>query len=144
MLPGLVPSSRPARRVLAAAVSLVAAAALVVAPGSVASGSVAALDGVTNDSTDGHREARLPRIRGSVGPDFVISINKDLVPAGRYKLIVRDRGTIHNFRIMGTGVDERTGVPETGKYEFKIEVVAGTYKIFCGPHRSMRTSLTVT
>ena len=103
---GFDSSSRPTRRALAAAVSLLVATALVVVPGSVASGSTSAPAGVSDDSTDGHREGALPRLKGSVGPGFDISISDNSVAAGRYKLIVKDEGTIHNFHISGTGVDK--------------------------------------
>ena len=85
----------------------------------------------------------LPIIRGVVGPDFVISINQDTVPAGRYKLIVRDRGTIHNFHFFGPGVDRRTRVAGTGKWVWRVELSRGTYTAACVPHGSMSTKLTV-
>ena len=43
----------------------------------------------------------LPRLTGTVGPDFDISIDQASVPAGRYKLVVRDRGTITTSRSSG-------------------------------------------
>ncbi len=141
---GFDSSSRPTRRALAAAASLLVAAALVMVPGSVASGSTSAPAGVSDDSTDGHREGALPRLKGSVGPGFDISISPNSVPAGRYKLIVKDESTIHNFHISGTGVDKKTGVPFVGRKVFKITFTAGTYDIVCDRHSSMNTTLTVT
>ncbi len=141
---GFDSSSRPTRRALAAAVSLLVAAALVVVPGSVASGSTSAPAGVSDDSTDGHRSQGLPRLIGRVGPGFDISISDNSVPAGRYKLIVRDRSTIHNFHISGTGVDKKTGIPFEGRKVFKITFTAGTYDIVCDKHSSMDTTLRVT
>ncbi len=142
---GFDSSSRPARRALAAAVSLLVAAALVVVPGSVASGSTSAPAGVSDDSTDGHREARLPRLVGTVGPGFEISLSDNSVPAGRYKLVVRDRSTIHNFHILGQGVAKKTSVPGTGRTIFRVQLRPGTYVAFCDPHApDMFTTLTVT
>jgi plastocyanin len=67
------------------------------------------------------------------------------VPAGKYKLVVQDKGTIHNFHIFGAGVDKKTGIPETGKTVFRIRLKAGTYTIQCDAHSmSMNTLLTVT
>jgi plastocyanin len=115
---------------LAAATGVACVAALAVAPASAA----------TDD-----RPSALPRIKGHVGPGFEISINKASVPAGRYKLIVKDEGTIHNFHILGTGVDKATGIPETGTFKFRIRLSPGTYQIQCDQHSaSMNTTLTVT
>lgn len=123
-----------ARVALAIVTSIVCAAAFAVAPAS------AATDAAPLDRGD-----RLPRIQGVVGPGFDISINVDSVPAGRYKLVVRDKSTIHNFHISGTGIDEETSVPETGKQVFRVNLVPGRYKIVCDPHSdSMRTRLKVT
>jgi hypothetical protein len=120
---------RRGRAVLAAATGVACAAALAVAPASAASG--------------GHRG--LPVLKGIVGPGFTISISDDSVPAGRYKLVVNDKGTIHNFHIFGDGVDKATSIPLTGKTKFKVKLKVGTYQIQCDQHStSMFTTLTVT
>ena len=119
---------RRGRAVLAAATGVACAAALAVAPASAASG---------------HRG--LPVLKGSVGPGFEISISDHSVPAGRYKLVVNDKGTIHNFHIFGDGVDKATSIPLTGKTKFKVKLKVGTYQIQCDQHStSMFTTLTVT
>lgn len=93
----------------------------------------------------GGRAGALPVLRGTVGPDFVITFSDDSIPAGRYKVIVRDRGTIHNFHIFGRGVDKDTSVPGTGKTVWKIRFRPGTYTIQCDPHSAMmNTTLEVT
>ena len=123
-------TSRWLRAALAAATAVACAAALAVAPATAAS--------------DGRPDA-LPKLHGSVGPDFVITIDETSVPAGRYKLIVRDKGTIHNFHIFGEGVDKATSVPGTGRTAFRIRLKAGTYTIQCDAHPlQMNTTLTVT
>lgn len=123
-----------ARVALAAATGIACAAALALAPAS------AATDAAPLDRGD-----RLPRIHGVVGPGFDISVSVDSVPAGRYKLVVRDKSTIHNFHVVGAGVDEQTSVSQTGKQAFRVNLVAGKYKMVCDPHSdSMRTTLKVT
>src|SRR5687768_6793150 len=67
------------------------------------------------DSATDSRPRALPVIKGTVGPGFDISINQSSVPAGRHRLVVRDRSTIHNFHFFGPGVDRRTGVRGTGR-----------------------------
>jgi hypothetical protein len=113
---------------VATAVSAVCAAALAVAPASASAGDVRAL----------------PRLRGWVGPGFDIWMDQDSVPAGRYRLVVRDRGTIHNFHFFGPGVNKETSVPGTGKTVWRVTLSAGTYIAACVPHGSMATQLTVT
>lgn len=122
--------SRPIRGVLAFATAMVCAAALAAAPATADAGP--------------DRPDRFPKLKGTVGPGFTISIDKTSVPAGRYRLIVTDLGTSHNFWIRGTGVDERTSVPLTGKTVWKLDLVQGIYHIRCQPHGSMKTKLTVT
>jgi plastocyanin len=87
----------------------------------------------------------LPIIRGTVGPGFTISVSRQQAPPGRYRLIVRDRGSMHNWHISGPGgVDRRTGVPFTGRREFTVRLRVGTYRIVCDPHSSqMRTRIVV-
>lgn len=125
---------RVGRAFLAAVTGVACAMALAVAPASAG----------TDDAADG-RSGALPRLHGSVGPGFVISLDEGSVPAGRYKLIVRDKGTIHNFHFFGAGVDRKTSVPGTGKEAWKVTLSPGTYKIRCDPHSDeMKDRLTVT
>ena len=124
---------RSSRAALAAATGIACAVAVAVAP---ASASV--------ERSPDVRAGALPKIRGTVGPGFEISINRESVPAGRYKLIVRDRGTIHNFHFFGPGVDHETSVPGTGRHVWRATLSLGTYIANCEPHGSMTTSLEVT
>lgn len=115
------------------ATGIACAAALAVAPASAAV-----------DSRPDARARALPTIKGSVGPNFDISIDRDAVPAGRYRLVVRDRGTIHNFHFFGSGVNRETSVPGTGRHVWRVTLSPGTYTANCDPHGSMTTSLEVT
>jgi hypothetical protein len=120
--------------VLAAVTGVACAAALAIAPASAAV-----------DHKPGSRPGALPVLKGSVGPGFEISISDDSVPAGRYRLVINDKGTLHNFHIFGTGVDKATGLVETGKFKFKIRLRVGTYQIQCDTHfAQMNTTLNVT
>ncbi|MEP7223484.1 MAG: plastocyanin/azurin family copper-binding protein [Actinomycetota bacterium] len=79
-------------------------------------------------------------LKGSVGPGFDISLSTEdgqaveTLAAGSYTLEVDDQSDIHNFHLMGTGVDVMTEVPATGVESFDITVEAGTYKFQCDPH----------
>lgn len=118
------------RNVLAVVTALVCAAALAVAPASA--------------DVDSGRPDRIPKLKGTVGPGFTITINTQAVPSGKYKLIVKDLGAIHNFHITGAGVDKATSIPGTGKTAFKITLTPGIYNVQCDAHSSqMFTSLEV-
>jgi plastocyanin len=92
-----------------------------------------------------HRHARLPKIVGSVGPEYVIKIKPQKVPAGTYRLVVHDRSEMHNFHIFRHGIDKATTVPFVGKKVWKLTFVKGRYRIQCDPHPlAMRTHLKVT
>ncbi len=66
------------------------------------------------------------------------------LPAGNYALKVTDNATIHNFHIMGPGVDDKTDVQGTGDATFDITLKKGTYAYECDPHTSsMHGSFTV-
>jgi plastocyanin len=93
-----------------------------------------------------HAVAKRKKIKGKVGPDFTISVKPGTVKAGKVKMIVKDKGTIHNFHITGPGgVDKATSVPGTGKTVWKLKLVPGVYDIVCDPHSDMmHTTLTVT
>jgi hypothetical protein len=91
------------------------------------------------------RGGELPIIRGKVGPGFTITVSRQHAPPGRYRLIVRDLSSMHNWHVRGPGVDRSTGVPFTGRREWTVRLQVGTYRIVCDPHSSsMRTQLHVT
>lgn len=95
-------------------------------------------------ATPSQRVRGLPRIRGTVGPGFTIDVSRRQVPAGRYKLVVRDEADDHNWHIDGRRVDKRTGIGATGRWVWKVRLRPGTYTIICDPHpTSMRTELRV-
>jgi plastocyanin len=129
---------RIGRAVLATAAAAALGAAVITPPAS------AAVDGAA-DTVE--RSDRLPikKLKGEVGPGFTIEINKSQVAAGKYKLTVEDKSSIHNFHITGPGVDEATTVGGTGKTVWKLKLKPGTYDIVCDPHSgTMKTTLTVT
>lgn len=93
-------------------------------------------------------------LQGSVGPGFVISLQKDgqdvtSLSAGTYTISVNDQSSSHNFHLSGPGVDEATGVGSTGEQTFTVHLSPGgsaraTYTFVCDPHSgSMNGSFTV-
>lgn len=65
--------------------------------------------------------------------------------AGGYTVKVKDMSAKHNFHLAGTGVDEKTTVPETTEVTWTVTLVAGTYTFLCDPHaQKMVGTFTVT
>jgi hypothetical protein len=87
--------------------------------------------------------AATPKITGTVGPGFTISMKKP-TKAGKYTLVVSDKSSIHNFHLKGKGVNVKTSVPATGSKTFKITLAKGKYSFLCDPHpTSMKGSFTI-
>jgi plastocyanin len=89
-------------------------------------------------------------LKGSVGPGFLISL-KDANGAavshldpGTYTINVDDLGVDHNFHLSGPGVDQATGIDETGSVTWTVTLSDGTYKFVCDAHaNTMKGSFTV-
>ncbi len=87
--------------------------------------------------------AATPKITGTVGPGFTISMKKP-TKAGKYTLVVSDKSKIHNFHLKGKGVNVKTSVPAIGSKTFKITLAKGKYSFLCDPHpTSMKGSFTI-
>jgi plastocyanin len=89
-------------------------------------------------STAGTRAT--PKLVGEVGPGFTIEVtnaaDKDVkkLKAGSYTIKVEDKSNIHNFHLMGPGVNKKTGVSFKGTQSWTVELKAGTYTYQCDPH----------
>ena len=82
-------------------------------------------------------------VQGTVGPGFTIKLTlagkkvtklKSGVP---YRFQIRDRSPIHDFHLMGPGVNRvLTGVDFTGTKSVVLKLKKGTYRFVCDPHAS--------
>lgn len=87
--------------------------------------------------------ATTPTLKGVVGPGFTITMVKPK-KAGKVKLVVADKASIHNFRLRGPGVNVATSVSATGAKTFTVTLKKGKYTFLCDPHAtSMIGSFTV-
>jgi plastocyanin len=87
-----------------------------------------------------------PKLKGSVGPGFTISMSTKPKKAGTYDITVTDKSSSHNFHISGPGlpaantkkVTVSTSVGATGTFTLKgLKLQAGkTYRFVCDPHAS--------
>jgi plastocyanin len=90
-------------------------------------------------------------LKGEVGPGFSIDVEKagkDLktIKAGTYKIKVEDKASIHNFHLVGPGLNKKTGVPFKGDTTWTIKLKPGKYTYQCDPHAAsgMKGSFKVT
>ncbi len=88
--------------------------------------------------------AATPVLNGTVGPGFTIVMKKKPTKAGKYKLVVADKSSIHNFHLKGPGVNVKTGVGAVGTKSFTITLKKGKYTFVCDPHATtMKGSFTI-
>jgi plastocyanin len=90
-------------------------------------------------------------IKGEVGPGFKIEVEKgdnDLkkTKAGMYRIHVEDKSSIHNFHLIGPGVNKKTSVSFKGETNWTIRLKPGRYTYQCDPHAAsgMKGHFTVT
>ena len=86
--------------------------------------------------------AATPKLTGETGPGFTIEVkagSKDVktLKAGTYTIKVEDKSTIHNFHLVGPGVNKSTGLSFTGETTWKVKLKAGKYTYKCDPHALM-------
>jgi plastocyanin len=83
--------------------------------------------------------AKSAALKGEVGPGFSIEVKKgstDLktIKAGKYTIKVQDKSSIHNFHLIGPGLNKKTSVAFTGETTWKITLKPGRYTYQCDPH----------
>ena len=81
--------------------------------------------------------AATPTYQGTVGPGFTIKLAKKPTKAGKVTFVLADKSSIHNFHIVGPGVNVKTSVGSTGTKTFTVTLKKGTYKFMCDPHASV-------
>jgi plastocyanin len=88
--------------------------------------------------------AATPVLNGTVGPGFTIIMKKKPTKAGKYKLVIADKSSIHNFHLTGPGVNVKTSVGAVGTKSFTITLKKGKYIFVCDPHATtMKGSFTI-
>ena len=96
----------------------------------------------TTTSGGGGSASASGTLEGEVGPGFDIEVKQngkdaETVKAGTYTLKVEDKGDIHDFHLIGPGVDNVvTGVPFKGEKTVTVTLQKGTYTYQCDPHAS--------
>jgi plastocyanin len=84
-------------------------------------------------------------LEGNVGPGFTISLDgtSGLQP-GAVTIHITDQSDLHDFHLVGPGVDKATDVVGTGDSTWDVTLANGTYRFFCDAHpATMKGSFTV-
>jgi plastocyanin len=93
---------------------------------------------------------RVKTLTATVGPGRTISLRSGTsgvsrLKAGRYRIVVRDRSSFHNFHLRGPGVNKRTAVRFKGTVTWTVTLRRGRYRFVCDPHAAvMKGSFRVT
>ena len=82
-------------------------------------------------------------VKGTVGPGFTITLTLSgkkvakLKAGMRYRFVITDRATIHDFHLRGPSFDRvLTSVDFQGTKSYTLKLKKGTYRFFCDPHAS--------
>jgi plastocyanin len=94
---------------------------------------------LTLAATGGAKPQNTTQLTGTVGPGFTITLKSHtkavntLAPA-KYRFVINDRSDLHNFHLIGPGVNKKTTVAFTGTTRWTLTLRAGTYTYLCDPH----------
>lgn len=78
-----------------------------------------------------------PKLLATVGPSATISLRsgtgavlRNGVKAGAYSIVVRDRSKVHNFHLVGPGVNRKTALAGTGTTTWKVKLAKGVLRFY--------------
>jgi plastocyanin len=74
------------------------------------------------------------KLTATVGPGFTIKMSAKTAKRGVYKITVRDLSSIHNFHLVGPGVNKKTSVAGVKTTTWTLTLKKGTYRFVCDPH----------
>src|SRR5262249_11176136 len=57
--------------------------------------------------------------------------------AGTYSIRIRDLSPIHDFHLLGPGMNRKTSVQNTGRATWRVRLERGLYRYRCDPHRTI-------
>ena len=83
--------------------------------------------------------AATPTLNATSGPGFSISMKKGgkkltSLKAGKVKIVVKDLSNIHNFHLIGPGLNKKTSVSFSGEKTWTIKLKPGKYTYQCDVH----------
>jgi plastocyanin len=88
-------------------------------------------------------QAAAPRLVGTVGPGYKITLTKGgkkvtRLKAGRYTFVIADKASIHDFMLQwqSSGPKQLTSVSFVGTKKVTLTLKKGRWKYYCAPHES--------
>ena len=91
-----------------------------------------------------------PRLLATVGPKATISLRSATgavlrsVKAGTYAIVVRDRSAVHNFHLVGKGVNRRSGLAAVATTTWTVKLQAGLLRFYSDKApKTVKGSITV-
>lgn len=83
--------------------------------------------------------SQITKLNGTVGPGFTITLKDNgkavkTLKAGKYRITVKDKASIHNFHLFGPGVNKKTSVPFIGTKVWTVTLKKGSYTYRCDIH----------
>jgi plastocyanin len=88
-------------------------------------------------------QAATPRLVGTVGPGYKITLTKGgkkvtRLKAGRYTFVIADKASIHDFMLQwqSSGPKQLTSVSFVGTKKVTLTLKKGRWKYYCAPHES--------
>jgi plastocyanin len=66
------------------------------------------------------------------------------VKAGTYRIKIEDKASIHNFHLVGPGVNKSTAVGSVVETTWTVRLSPGKYTYFCDAHAQMHGTFRVT
>ena len=92
-----------------------------------------------------------PKLLATVGPKATISLRSASgavlrsLKAGTYSVVVRDRSKLHNFHLVGAGVNRRSAVAAVGARTWKLTLSKGPLRFYSdAAPKSLKGSVRVT
>jgi plastocyanin len=81
-------------------------------------------------------------VTGTDGPGFTITLRQaaktvKVLPPATYIFVIHDNSNIHNFHLIGPGVNRKTGVAAKGTFTWRLTLRRGTYRFVCDPHATI-------
>ena len=112
----------------------------------------ATLVAVVAVSTAASSFAATPKLVGTVGPGYKITLTKaglkvTKLKAGKYTFVINDKSSFHSYALDGPNKLEKdfTSIPFKGTKTITLTLKKGKYKYYCAAHESsMFGHLTVT
>jgi plastocyanin len=98
---------------------------------------LAAVVGASALSATAPATTAVGRLTANDGPGFTITMSAKTVKAGTYKITVHDRSSIHNFHLIGPGVNKKTSVAAATTVTWTVALKRGTYRFVCDPHATI-------